>query len=109
MFSKNIKLENFKNPKIQKNLKNHFKSLIKKKNDKKNLINSFTKSYSYSFNKNQIRSYKKFNVYEIYGMGGSSLGAQAIYDYFRPNIKKNFIFMTTLMKKINLKKIRKKV
>ena len=35
MFSKNIKLENFKNPKIQKNLKNYFKSLIKKKMIKK--------------------------------------------------------------------------
>ena len=108
MFSKNIKLENFKNLKIQKNLKNYFKSLIKKKNDKKNLINSFTKSYSYSFNKNQMRSYKKFNVYEIYGMGGSSLGAQAIYDYFRPNIKKKFYFYDNLDEKNKFKKNKKK-
>ena len=62
MFSKNIKLENFKNTKIQKKLKFYFKSLIKKKDDKKNLINSFTKSYTYSFNKNQIKFFKKFLV-----------------------------------------------
>ena len=35
MFSKNIKFENFKNKIIQKNLKNFYKDLIIKKNDKK--------------------------------------------------------------------------
>ena len=108
MFSKNIKLENFKNPKIKKNLKFYFKNLIKKKNDKRNLINSFTKSYLYSFSKNQIKSYKKFNIYEIYGMGGSSLGAHAIYDYIKPNIKKKFYFYDNLNEKNKFVKNKKK-
>ena len=107
MFSKSIKLENFKNSKIQKKLKLYFKSLIKKKIDKKNLINSFTKSYSYSFNKNQIKFYKKFNIYEIYGMGGSSLGAHAIYDFIKPNIKKKFYFYSNLDEKNKFKKNKK--
>ena len=104
MFSKSIKLKNFKNSKIQKKLKLYFKSLIKKKIDKKNLINSFTKSYSYSFNKNQIKFYKKFDIYEIYGMGGSSLGAHAIYDFIKPKIKKKFYFYSNLDEKNKFKK-----
>ena len=108
MFSKNIKLENFKNTKIRKNLKFYFKSLIKKKDDQKNLINSVTKSYSYSFNKNQIKFFKKFNIYEIYGMGGSSLGAHAIYDFIKSNIKKKFYFYDNLDAKNKLIKNKKK-
>ena len=58
MFSKNIKFENFKNKIIQKNVKKFYKDIIIKKNDKENLINSFTKSYNYSFNKKQIKKKK---------------------------------------------------
>ena len=55
MLSRNIKLENFKNKNILKKLKAYYKSLVDKKNDKKNLINTFTKSYSYSYNKQQLK------------------------------------------------------
>ncbi len=41
-------------------------------------------------------------------MGGSSLGAQAIYDYFRPNIKKKFYFYDNLDEKNKFKKNKKK-
>ena len=70
MFSKNIKFENFHYKKINKNLRKLYKSLINKKNDKKFIINTFTKSYNYSFNKKILKKYKKFNIYQIYGMGG---------------------------------------
>ena len=96
MFSKNIKFENFHNKKINKNLRKLYKSLIKKKNDKKFLINTFSKAYNYSFNKKILKKYKKFNIYQIYGMGGSSLGARAIYNFIKPNIKKKFYFYDNL-------------
>ena len=51
MFSKNIRFENFGKKKVNKNLKDIYKNLISKKNDNNDLISSFTKSYSYSFNK----------------------------------------------------------
>ena len=108
MFSKNIKFENFKNKIIQKNVKKFYKDIIIKKNDKENLINSFTKSYNYSFNKKQIKKYKKFKIYQIYGMGGSSLGAKAIYDFIKPKIKKNFYFFNNLDKKNSLIKQKKR-
>ena len=92
MISNNIKFENFKGGKIQNNLKFLFKDLINKRNDKKNLINSFTKSYVYSYDKKQLKKYKKFSSYQIFGMGGSSLGIQAIYDFFKFRIKKISFF-----------------
>ena len=106
MFSKNIKFENFHNKKINKNLRKLYKSLINKKNDKKFIINTFTKSYNYSFNKKILKKYKKFNIYQIYGMGGSSLGARAIYNFIKPNIKKDFYFYDNLDAKNKLVKRR---
>ncbi len=40
-------------------------------------------------------------------MGGSSLGAQALYDFLRLKIKKNFFFFNNLQSKINLNKNKK--
>lgn len=108
MFSKNIKFENFRHKIIQKNLKKFYRDLISKKNDKKNLVNSFTKSYSYSFSNKQLKKYKKYRIYNVYGMGGSSLGAQAIYDFIKPKIKKNFYFFDNLNKKNDLIESKKK-
>ena len=108
MFSKNIKFENFRHKIIQKNLKKFYRDLISKKNDKKNLVNSFTKSYSYSFSDKQIKKYKKYKIYNVYGMGGSSLGAQAIYDFIKPKIKKKFYFFDNLNKKNDLIESKKK-
>ena len=99
MLSRNIKLENFKNKNILKKLKAYYKNLIDKKNDKKNLINTFTKSYSYSYNKQQLKKYKKFDMFQIFGMGGSSLGSQAIYNFIKSKIKKNFTFSIILTQK----------
>ena len=101
MLSRNIKFENFKTKSIGKKLKTLFKNLVRNKDNKENLINSFTSSYSYSYNKQQLKKYKKYNIYQIFGMGGSSLGAQAIYDFLKINIKKSSIFLIILMNKIN--------
>ena len=109
MLSRNIKLENFKNKNILKKLKAYYKNLIDKKNDKKNLINTFTKSYSYSYNKQQLKKYKKFDMFQIFGMGGSSLGSQAIYNFIKSKIKKKFYFFDNLDTKENLIKSKNKI
>ena len=93
MLSKNINFKNFKKTKIRSRLRLIYRNLIDKRTDKKNLINSFTKSFSYSFNKKQITKFKKYKVFLIYGMGGSSLGAKAIYDFMYHRIKKIFILI----------------
>ena len=109
MLSRNIKLENFKNKNILKKLKAYYKSLVDKKNDKKNLINTFTKSYSYSYNKQQLKKYKKFDMFQIFGMGGSSLGSQAIYNFIKSKVKKKFYFFDNLDTKENLIKSKNKI
>ena len=108
MLSKNIYFENFKIKKKNKNLIPLYNKLIKRKKIKDDLINSFTNSYSYSFEKNQLKKYKKFNSYSIYGMGGSSLGIQAIYDFFKKDIKKKFFFFNNLQTQTNIIKNKKK-
>ena len=96
MLSRNIKLENFKNTKISKKLITHYKKLINEKNNQNNLINSFTKSYPYSYSKQQLIKYKKYNVFQIFGMGGSSLGSKAIYNFIKFKIKKKFYFFNNI-------------
>ena len=66
MFSKNIRFQNFGNKKINKDLKTIYKNLISKKNDNNDLINSFTKSYSYSFNKELLKKYPASKLDKIF-------------------------------------------
>ena len=84
-----------------------FKIKIKKKNKIKNelkfilkentqVINSLTKKYKNKFNKKDISKYKKLRNFRIIGMGGSSLGAQAIYDFLKHKIHKKFEFLDNL-------------
>ena len=109
MFSKNIIFENFKKKKINKKLKIFYESIVENRTKKKNLINSFTKSYSYSFDKKKIIKFKKFKIFQIFGMGGSSLGAKAIYDFVNHKIKKKFYFYDNLDLKNQLLKKNQKI
>ena len=63
-------------------------------------LKSFKKNYNYSFNKKLISKYKRFKNINIIGMGGSSLGAKAIYNFLQYKIKKKIVFFENL----NLKK-----
>jgi len=93
MLTKNINLKKFR---IKK------KNLIKKKflnfvlNEKNQVIYSLSRSYKDSFNKKNIKHLNKKLDYRIIGMGGSTLGAQAIYDFLKKKIKKNFKFVDNL-------------
>ena len=93
MFTKNISFKNFlikkKNLTVKKNL-----NLIL--NEKNQVISSLSKSYKDSFNKKNIKHFNKKFHYRIIGMGGSTLGAQAIYDFLKKKIKKKFIFIDNL-------------
>ena len=108
MLSKNIRFTNFTKKKLNKNLKVLFKKLIDKNNYDDNVIKSFSKSYSYTFTKKQLKKFKKFNFFQIYGMGGSSLGIQAIYDFMKPKIKKKFYFFDNLDPKNKIIKTKSK-
>ena len=90
---------------IYKNFNNKNKQLIKKKLanflklkiliEKYPLLKSLTNNYNYSFQKKNLLKYKKYDEFNLIGMGGSILVAQAIYDFLSHKIKKNFSFLTT--------------
>lgn len=93
MLTENISFKNFLTKK---------KILITKKNlnlilnEKNQLIRSLSKSYKDSFSKKNTKHFNKKFDYRIIGMGGSTLGAQAIYDFLKKKIKKKFTFVDNL-------------
>ncbi len=99
MDTKHIIYKNFnnKNKKLNKKKFNNFlnfKILIQKYP----LLKSLTNNYNYSFKKKYLLNFKKFNEFNLIGMGGSILGAQAIYDFLNHKIKKKFFFFNNLQK-----------
>ena len=74
--------------------------------EKNQLISSLSKNYKDSFNIQLLKKYKKFSNFRIIGIGGSILGAQAIYNFLKTKVKKNFIFIDNLEQ--NKKKLQKK-
>ena len=80
MIFSNINFKNFKIKKKNPKLKAYLKLILKKKDG---VLSSLTTDYKFSFNKKKIQRYKKFSNYRLIGMGGSSLGAQAIFDFLK--------------------------
>ena len=102
MLTQGINFKNFNLKfKFTKVIKN-FKKLI---NNKDQVIESLGKNYKDSFNYKFLIKTKKFSKYRIIGMGGSTLGSQAIYDFLNFKIKKRFSFIDNLQSynKNNLK------
>ena len=100
MLTSGIKFSNFKNSTNNKKIKKNFDKIIKSKNK---IIESLGKKYLYSFNKKQLRKYKKFSNFRLIGMGGSILGTQTIYEFLKHKIK-NFIFEDNIQNKKNISK-----
>ena len=98
----------FKNFKLKKNSLEIKKKLVKFIADDNSIAQSLKKNYQDFFKKKELKKYKSFKNIRVIGMGGSSLGTEAIYDFLKYKIKKNFIFINNLspkLKKENNKKI----
>jgi len=93
MFTQNISFKNFLIKKKKLIIKKNLNSIL---NEKNQVICSLSKSYKDSFSKKNTKHFNKRFDYRIIGMGGSTLGAQAIYDFLKKKIKKNFIFVDNL-------------
>ena len=81
------------NSKIKKILNELLENYSKKNNQ---LLLSLSKKYKYKFKFQNIKKYKKFKHYRIFGMGGSSLGAEAIYSFLNKKIRKRFSFVNNI-------------
>ena len=97
MFSKKIKIDcfNLKKGNNQK-IKSFFSEILKKKNSNFRVIDTFSKNYQYSFDIKKITRFKKFKAISIFGLGGSSLGIKAIYDFLKFKIRKKVYFYDNL-------------
>ena len=102
MITTGIFFQNFKLKKKNLKLKKEFKNLI---NENNYVIQSLDKDYKDHFKKKNLKKYKNHKDIRVLGMGGSSLGTQAIYSFLRHKIKKKFTFINNLSPK---KKILKK-
>ena len=104
MLTSKINFKNFKIGKL-KNIKNFRNETWFKKIK---LLDTLKSSYEYSYTKNQIRKIKKNKNFRIVGMGGSTLGIEAIYQFLNHKIKKKFVFINNLNPKLknNEKKIK---
>ena len=84
--------------------KNVINELIR---DNNNLFKSFLLDSNYRFKFQEIKDFKKFQMVIVIGMGGSILGAKAIYSFLKHKIKKEFIFIDNLDEG-TLKNVKKK-
>ena len=90
MLTQNISFKNFLTKNRNILVKKKLNLILKEKNQ---VINSLSKSYKDSFSKKNINHFNKKFDYRIIGMGGSTLGAQAIYDFLKKKIKKTLYLL----------------
>ncbi len=101
MLTSGINFLNFKKKIKDKKIKKHLIDLINKNSP---IIQSLSKNYKDKFNKSFLNKIKRNKNYRLLGMGGSTLGSQAIYQFFENTVKNNFEFIDNLQSKKNINK-----
>ena len=101
MLTSGINFLNFKKQIKDKKIKKDLIDLINKNSP---IIQSLSKNYKDKFNKSFLNKIKKNKNYRLLGMGGSTLGSQAIYQFFENTVKNNFEFIDNLQPKKNFNK-----
>ena len=101
-FNNNLYINDKK--KIIKVIKNIFLNLDRKKNTLHVLSKKFDLNLSYS----KLKKFKNLKSVILIGMGGSILGAKAIYSFLEKKINKNFIFLDNL-DQLKIEKIEKNI
>jgi|TARA_B100001093_G_scaffold339789_1_gene324560 glucose-6-phosphate isomerase len=102
MLSPKISFKNFKSKKVKSSLvRKKLITLLKEKNE---ILESLSKDYKNKFNNKNLKKFKNSLDCRVIGMGGSSLGAKAIYDFLGHKIKKKFLFIDNLKRRNKEKK-----
>ena len=107
-------VNNIQNKHLKKNFLRKYSKEYKKiisgisseiKNNNKTL-NILSKNFNFNFKINDLNNFKKFKTIALIGMGGSILGAEAIYNFLQEKIKKRIYFFDDLdeVKITNFKK-----
>ena len=98
MLTKNINFKNFLNKINSKKVKKDLNVFLKENTE---IYKSLSTSYKNNYSNKIIKKLKKYFNVRIIGMGGSILGTEAIYEFLKNKIKKNFYFVNNLNLKIN--------
>ena len=104
MLTNGISFINYKTKVKSHKINNKLRQILK---DKNQVIKSLTLDYKNSFDKTLVKKYERFSNFRIIGLGGSILGSQAIYQFLKSKIKKNFFFIDNLNPKIRIDKKKK--
>ena len=99
MLTRNINFINFKIKKKNKLIRKKLKLIL---NNNNQVIQSLKKNYKNSYKKNIFHFFNKKLDFRIIGIGGSILGAKAIYEFLREKITKKFYFIDNLQAKKNI-------
>ena len=79
----------------------------------KNLLYQLNSKFKFNFKLNNLKRFRKFKKIVIIGMGGSILGAEAIYNFLYHKIDRKVIFLDNINSKeveyLKRKKIIKKL
>ena len=96
MLTPRIKITNFQI--IKKNKISLSSSFFQPNNlfSKFPILKTLSSNYKYSFNKKIVKRLNRFSIFRLIGMGGSTLGAEAIYQFLQNKTKKKFIFINNL-------------
>ena len=105
-FIQNQYLKKDLNQKLLKNYLKIEKKIFENIKDENQIFNLLSKNYKFNFKMEDLKKYKRFNNLAIIGMGGSILGAEAIYQFLNHHIKKNVFFFNDIneTKLLNFKK-----
>ena len=101
-FKKEI-FNNLEYKKLSNNFDQIFEGIQEDKNKFMNTMNLFHKKYVFNFTIKDLKKFKKFKRIAIIGMGGSILGAEAIYELLSNKIQKEVHFFDDLSNKDILK------
>ncbi len=98
-YKNNIKPQNLNGSLLKKHKKIFNRIFVEIKNDVRNenkTLNILNKNFKLNFKTKELNKFKKFKSIAIIGMGGSILGAEAIYNLFKNKVKKKIYFFNNL-------------
>src|SRR6056300_905380 len=105
MITKNIGIKNFNFKKKNQKVKKELRILLIKQNK---ILNTLKNNYINNYNIKKIKHQIGKRSIKLIGMGGSILGAKAIYEFLKKKIKKKF-FIFKKIKIFLLQKIKKTI
>ena len=99
LIKNNIKKKFYNNNlylKDKKKINKIIKTIYNSFDTNKDTFHILSKKFELNINKIKLKRFDKYKTVVLIGMGGSILGAQAIYSFYKKKINKKFIFLNNL-------------